>query len=234
MLGKVGIVVQPGNLHWTNGKKFVFQFAARPIKEPFKRVEFDVLHARDRLYERGKFAHGNALPKGQAIGMKEAPFSVGQHTITEQGKQGSFNMTTQVVRIDTDGDIDVERYVGRGNYGKVVTYTTIVVQIAPDFAQHSRTRAFPTNRVNRDDYFIPAPRPEQQSGGLLQLDPGIALSQAGIVISSDCSLEFGAKGSWRELFDLIQRLGVYAATGRERIVRFQSTILRDRSCFTEY
>src|SRR6266536_2488015 len=233
MLRKIGIVIQPGNLHWTYGKKFVFQFTTRPIKEPLKRVEADVLHARDRPYERGKFAHGNALPKGQAIGMKEAPFSVGQHTVTEQGKQRSFNMTAQVVRIDADGDIDVERDVDRGNYGNIVTNTTIVVQIAPDLAQHSLTRAFPTNRVNRDDHFIPAPRPEQHSGGPLQLDPGIALSQAGIVIGSDCSLEFGATGSWSELFDLIQRLGVYAATGRERIVRFQSTILRDRSCFTE-
>src|SRR5438132_11450690 len=151
--------------------------------------------------------------------MKEAELAARQYTIAEDVKQGSFHVSTQEMWQNTHSHLDIQRDVDCRLHHQIVPNTPVGIQVALDFVQQSVVRLFFPQRINHNEYLVPSTGPPQCGGSALHL--GIALSKAGIVISSDSTLQISTESTRRKQFDLVQRFRQRPAKGWKWIAGMQ-------------
>src|SRR5947209_12456036 len=143
--------------------------------------------------------------------MKEAELAARQYTIAEDVKQGSFHVSTQEMWQNAHSHLDIERDVDCRLHHQIVPNTPVGIQVALDFVQQGIICFLFPQRINRDEYLVPAAGPLQCGGSALH--PGIALSKAGIVISGDSALQISTESTRRKQFYLVQRFRQRPAKG---------------------
>src|ERR1700752_4685636 len=120
-LGKVRIVIQPGNLQPlhgqdASGKRSVVRHA-QPLEGGYF-GEVDALHRLGRGVDRAQI---NRLAKSEVVRMKETAAAVRMRRIAENLQQLAFDVAPEIVRIHADGDFYFERNLDRTLYLDVLT-----------------------------------------------------------------------------------------------------------------